>query len=662
MLQHGVLLSSILSRKGFIHSYHILCNNRICNQWFASITNAKMAENRMELFIETLTGTAFELSCSPLETIVSIKAKIQYSEGIPVSQQHLIWKSQELNDDLCLQDYCINDGATLKLVLGMRGGPINTRQVSDTKKLKDLAEYVERSSETAGSSGRPFTVLVFHDGDKVHMYTLMERGECAVSPLSGTISETSSVTSIKNIEELDEEVAKENEATREKIAQLQEQLRALNINKPKKFSASAARPNPFSVQEKPPTQKCKEDFYLPPIQQQRDRFDSPSKQYFAAPAQMKMKSDQKSDNAQFPPEKQNQEFIFGPSRNSGGDAKKQSEKLSKSFQNLSSNPKTTTALDCIANSISTYMLASPNKSPNEKNSQSCSNFLPYIPSALGASSIQKKSLSHQSSQVVAVNVNTPCLDSIIKYDPSRLKKAHKQLPVTSSQALSAQKFIDLDGWLQNRPKTSPDSITYKNIGEKVVKDKTNREDRNRRKLKHSIKNPLSLSLSGGKASLMMQMFSENQDVSFNLSPANVDKTNSNTSSSHSKSSVGSLVTSTIKTFKPYMLNNSEVQEDCDTFSNVKSTKVSLRQNEETNRPQSGKKLPLIKAKKKSKRCSLCSKKTGLATSYTCRCGKNFCATHRYAEVHHCSYDYKTEGRRILQLNNPVVAASKLPKI
>lgn len=35
----------------------------------------------MELFIETLTGTAFELSCSPFETIVSIKAKIQYSEG-----------------------------------------------------------------------------------------------------------------------------------------------------------------------------------------------------------------------------------------------------------------------------------------------------------------------------------------------------------------------------------------------------------------------------------------------------------------------------------------------------------------------------------------------------------------------------------------------------
>ncbi|GBO28021.1 AN1-type zinc finger protein 4, partial [Araneus ventricosus] len=218
--------------------------------------------------------------------------------GIPVSQQHLIWKSQELNDDLCLQDYCINDGATLKLVLGMRGGPINTRQVSDTKKLKDLAEYVERSSETAGSGGRPFTVLVFHDGDKVHMYTLMERGECTVSPLSGTISETSSIASIKNIEEIDQEIVKENETTREKIAQLQEQLRALSINKSKKFSANSAHANPFSIQEKPIGQKCKEDFYLPPIEK-RDSSNSPSKQYFTKHAQSKIKADQKSDNSHF---------------------------------------------------------------------------------------------------------------------------------------------------------------------------------------------------------------------------------------------------------------------------------------------------------------------------------------------------------------------------
>ena len=35
----------------------------------------------MDLFIETLTGTAFELRVSPFETIMSVKAKIQRLEG-----------------------------------------------------------------------------------------------------------------------------------------------------------------------------------------------------------------------------------------------------------------------------------------------------------------------------------------------------------------------------------------------------------------------------------------------------------------------------------------------------------------------------------------------------------------------------------------------------
>lgn len=48
--------------------------------------------------------------------------------GIPISQQHLIWQTVELDDDYCLHDYDIHSGATLKLVLAMRGGPINTRR------------------------------------------------------------------------------------------------------------------------------------------------------------------------------------------------------------------------------------------------------------------------------------------------------------------------------------------------------------------------------------------------------------------------------------------------------------------------------------------------------------------------------------------------------
>uniref|UniRef100_A0A8C1BQS8 Ubiquitin-like domain-containing protein n=1 Tax=Cyprinus carpio carpio TaxID=630221 RepID=A0A8C1BQS8_CYPCA len=82
----------------------------------------------MELFIETLTGTCFQLRVSPFEQVVSVKAKILRLEGIPVSQQHLIWNGMELEDEYCLHDYSITEGCTLKLVLAMRGGPVNTRR------------------------------------------------------------------------------------------------------------------------------------------------------------------------------------------------------------------------------------------------------------------------------------------------------------------------------------------------------------------------------------------------------------------------------------------------------------------------------------------------------------------------------------------------------
>ena len=82
----------------------------------------------IEINIETLAGTTFSLKCSVTETIQSIKAKIQRLEGIPISHQHLVWQSKELDDGDSLMDYNICDGSTLKMVLALRGGPINTRR------------------------------------------------------------------------------------------------------------------------------------------------------------------------------------------------------------------------------------------------------------------------------------------------------------------------------------------------------------------------------------------------------------------------------------------------------------------------------------------------------------------------------------------------------
>lgn len=73
-------------------------------------------------------------------------------------------------------------------------------------------------------------------------------------------------------------------------------------------------------------------------------------------------------------------------------------------------------------------------------------------------------------------------------------------------------------------------------------------------------------------------------------------------------------------------------------------------------------LPNIIPKKTRTRCALCNKRLNITTIHNCRCGGIFCAQHRYSEVHGCQYDYKTEGRKILEQTNPLVAATKLPKI
>jgi len=46
------------------------------------------------------------------------------------SNQCIILTGVELQDDLTLLDCGITNGSTLKLVLSMRGGPINTRRVA----------------------------------------------------------------------------------------------------------------------------------------------------------------------------------------------------------------------------------------------------------------------------------------------------------------------------------------------------------------------------------------------------------------------------------------------------------------------------------------------------------------------------------------------------
>ncbi|CAK4662356.1 hypothetical protein LEN26_008867 [Aphanomyces euteiches] len=55
--------------------------------------------------------------------------------------------------------------------------------------------------------------------------------------------------------------------------------------------------------------------------------------------------------------------------------------------------------------------------------------------------------------------------------------------------------------------------------------------------------------------------------------------------------------------------------------------------------------------KNKSRCWECKKKVGL-TGIECRCGFVYCGSHRFADQHNCSYDFKSADRAELAKRNP----------
>lgn len=62
------------------------------------------------------------------------------------------------------------------------------------------------------------------------------------------------------------------------------------------------------------------------------------------------------------------------------------------------------------------------------------------------------------------------------------------------------------------------------------------------------------------------------------------------------------------------------------------------------------------------RCFHCNKRLGIIMIMKCHCNQYFCSAHRYQEVHNCSYNYKLEGKKKLERENPLCVTQKLPKI
>ena len=92
---------------------------------------AKMAAMSpcMQIFVKTLTGKTITLDVHQQFTAIHLKLLIQGKEGIPPSQQRLIFAGRRLHDEddeegereMTLSDYNIQKESTLHLILKLRG-------------------------------------------------------------------------------------------------------------------------------------------------------------------------------------------------------------------------------------------------------------------------------------------------------------------------------------------------------------------------------------------------------------------------------------------------------------------------------------------------------------------------------------------------------------
>ncbi|XP_078006906.1 AN1-type zinc finger protein 4 isoform X2 [Phascolarctos cinereus] len=645
----------------------------------------------MELFIETLTGTCFELRVSPFETVISVKAKIQRLEGIPVCQQHLIWNNMELEDECCLNDYNISEGCTLKLVLAMRGGPINTR----------------RDEENGDQRGQVTWPWSHNFGGSVYNLYTDDDEEIEPSPSGQQIIE--------------------NSITMNKMKLLKAKMETMNLSKkPKKTVKIKPRPPMAPRPSSGSMAAARHRLFrvLPHIGQ--SCLPPPGNSYPSEPSQNALSALATLATTSRPIPSITTDFLKE-------DNNWESTTLSQSISSIklpakvshveleSTKQSIPDAVLPLVSSLSTqtemfseHLISKTEEDtiifPNMELCATEESLLPEmdVSALLAEGNVVEQYSDLDSTEKVNHDLVLTDGDKDIKTAEQHHKPVARMLnsetmetSILNPRELSPQKNRLLSPLQYSAPITHHSSLVkpqrqsrcfetgslrspasqnvFRSLDVRNIADPSFPRTTRFHGVKVDSPGKRSDIISKGEARDITEMANKASkepvgsvnNIGFLASLArSASRDSLQSSCGASRLRTSAIVLSTnLKHFQEEGLRKSSPQiEPADFFlsthglgMNGNNTSSGKRVGETTHH------LPPVKApvqtkKKTSKHCFLCGKKTGLATSYECRCGNNFCATHRYAETHGCTYDYKSAGRRYLQEANPVVSAPKLPKI
>uniref|UniRef100_A0A673J731 Zinc finger, AN1-type domain 4 n=1 Tax=Sinocyclocheilus rhinocerous TaxID=307959 RepID=A0A673J731_9TELE len=618
----------------------------------------------------------------------------------------------ELEDEYCLHDYSITEGCTLKLVLAMRGGPVNTRRVTDDS-VRDITDCLDAGREEMWDKSLPnkqVTFLVYREGDQLNFFRVVDRGDGTLTAVSESLRSVQrrentfhpcmcfSGTSVHNVYAEEEEETEsasseqqtlENSITMSKMKLLKAKMENMNLNKkPKKTAKLKVRPpvgpRPCSgslgsarhhrmfrvlpqIGHASPT-------HLPPIgDQQQPAVSSPaagsSHQAFAS-----LSSPTSSSHAH-------------PSSGASGVYMLQAEepwdnpvprkiRLPPKVSRLDMRrPKV--MRDCVYPHVS---LLSSSGVQDEVDLQSDrltvaensavmqpSKAVPFNlpePLSLDVSTQREQGLSsitlpepNTTAPLLSQAINTNWLAS--QSDPLAPPHIPQHFEFTGSSS-PAQALLRTSN-SPSLPVSSPSRTTSvcglkvdkhsEVISKSEARDITKMANKATKEPLGSVSNAeLLASLAGGGVQEALagpfalgRLCATASPLPTNIHLLQKDLLRRMSPLQRTAGHTVSFCSCILGNFLEGQAGRSISQ--CTPTHHLPPVKV-----------------PTGTKKKSSKHCFLCGKKTGLATSYECRCGNIFCSMHRYSETHDCTYDYKSAGRRFLQETNPIISAPKLPKI